>query len=205
MSPLRCWQTCSNAPWARRASPPDFWLMMTRPGYCGVIATSWTKMYFVFLFSPANKVNFTFFSRWKGVTAFQLNASPKVNNFQHFQLFPQFPTFSHWCSSLCGARPWREVLVHNLSHNLYPYSTFWLSSKTVRKSMKTTFKWEGHYCTDQHQVMFLLFLKFVIIIDNQLFTPIKMGEPWHCDVCVYSTGVPWIKVADWNICCESEE
>ena len=71
--------------------------------------------------------------------------------------------------------------------------------------MKKTFKWEGHYCTDQHQVMFLLFLRFVIIIDNQLFTPIKMGEPWHCDVCVYSTGVPWIKVADWNICCESEK
>ena len=42
--------------------------------------------------------------------------------------------------------------------------------------MKKTFKWEGHYCTDQHQVMFLLFLRFVIIIDNQLFTPIKMGN-----------------------------
>ena len=50
-------------------------------------------LYFVFLFSPANKVNFTFFSRWKGVTAFQLNASPTINNFQHFQLFHNFQHF----------------------------------------------------------------------------------------------------------------
>ena len=102
-------------------------------------------LYFVFLFSPANKVNFTFFSRWKGVTAFQLNASPTINNFQHFQLFlTDFPPSAAQgpgvkclytiCLTICAPRPQLDYLA-----NLW---------EKVRKHSK---------CSDQHQVMFLLF------------------------------------------------